>query len=299
MTLDQLRIFVAAAERGHLTQAAQALGLTQSAASAAVAALEARHDVKLFHRVGRGIELSDAGRNFLPSAKQALESAARAQRALDDLAGLKGGEIRIFASQTLANAWAPPRLAAFAQAYRDIRISVTATNTDGVARAVRDGEADFGLVEGEVPSESLIKFRLGGDRLSLYASAEHPLARRARLEAADVVRARYILREAGSGTRAEFESVMAKLGVAETDLDVLLTLPSTEAVLAALDGANALAPASDLAAAPFTAMGRIVRLPFDLSERHFTLLQHPDRPPGAAARKLIDDYFQPQRLFQT
>lgn len=58
MTLDQLRIFVAVAERQHVTRAAEALNLVQSAVSAAIANIEGRHATKLFHRVGRGIELT-------------------------------------------------------------------------------------------------------------------------------------------------------------------------------------------------------------------------------------------------
>ena len=61
MTPEQLRVFVAVAERQHVTRAAEALHLAQSAASAAIAALEQRHGVPLFHRVGRGIELVDQG----------------------------------------------------------------------------------------------------------------------------------------------------------------------------------------------------------------------------------------------
>lgn len=64
MTLEQLRIFVAVAEREHMTRAAEALGLVQSAVSAAIAALESRHGTPLFHRIGRRIELTDAGRLF-------------------------------------------------------------------------------------------------------------------------------------------------------------------------------------------------------------------------------------------
>jgi DNA-binding transcriptional LysR family regulator len=74
MTLEQLRVFVAVAERQHVTRAAQALNLAQSAASAAVAALEARHRTRLFHRVGRGIELTEAGRVFLAEARSVLAS---------------------------------------------------------------------------------------------------------------------------------------------------------------------------------------------------------------------------------
>ena len=63
MTLEQLRIFLAVAEREHVTRAAEALNLTQSATSAAIAALEARHGTRLFERIGRGIRLTAAARH--------------------------------------------------------------------------------------------------------------------------------------------------------------------------------------------------------------------------------------------
>ena len=64
-TLDQLRIFIEVAERGHMTRAAEALGLkSKSAASAAITTLEACYQTKLFDRVGRGIQLTETGRIF-------------------------------------------------------------------------------------------------------------------------------------------------------------------------------------------------------------------------------------------
>ena len=69
MTLEQLRVFVAVAERLHVTRAAAALNITQSSASAAIQALETSLDTKLFNRVGRHIELTEAGRVFLPEAR--------------------------------------------------------------------------------------------------------------------------------------------------------------------------------------------------------------------------------------
>ena len=72
MTLEQLRIFIAVAEKQHVTQAARELNLTQSATSAAIAALETRYDVKLFDRIGRGIALTQTGRDFLVEARAVL-----------------------------------------------------------------------------------------------------------------------------------------------------------------------------------------------------------------------------------
>jgi DNA-binding transcriptional LysR family regulator len=93
MTLEQLRIFVAVAEQLHVTRAARELNLTQSAASAAIAALEQRYGTALFHRIGRGIQLSDAGRTLLAEAKEVLKHAADAERALAELSGLKRGRL--------------------------------------------------------------------------------------------------------------------------------------------------------------------------------------------------------------
>jgi DNA-binding transcriptional LysR family regulator len=69
ITLEQLRVFIAVAERQHMTRASAALNLAQSAVSAAIALLEDRHGAKLFHRVGRGIELTEAGTLFLPRGR--------------------------------------------------------------------------------------------------------------------------------------------------------------------------------------------------------------------------------------
>lgn len=202
MTLEQLRVFVAVAERLHMTQAARALNLTQSAASAAVAALESRHGVMLFNRVGRGLELSEAGRVFLPEAKTVLARAEAASRVMNELAGLERGSISISASQTIANYWLPERLTAFARAHPALAVSLTVTNTRQVAQAVVNGLADVGFVEGAVESRALKSAVVGGDRLSLYAAPDHPLAHAKTIGVEDLKAASWVMREPGSGTRA-------------------------------------------------------------------------------------------------
>src|SRR5215469_352965 len=107
VTLEQLRIYVAVAERQHVTKAARALNLAQSAASHAIAALEARHDTKLFHRVGRRIELTEAGHVFLAEARAVLARADAAELALSEYGSLQRGTLSIQASQTIAGYWLP------------------------------------------------------------------------------------------------------------------------------------------------------------------------------------------------
>jgi DNA-binding transcriptional LysR family regulator len=136
MTLEQLRIFVAVAEREHVTRAAVDLNLTQSATSAAIAALEARYAIKLFNRIGRRIELTQAGRLFLVEARAVLARAATAEIVLDDIAGLKRGSLRLAASQTVGNYWLPPLMYRYRASYPGIALALTIGNTEKVADAV-------------------------------------------------------------------------------------------------------------------------------------------------------------------
>ena len=85
MTLDQLRVFVAVAERRHLTRAAEALYRSKSVVSASVAALEAEQGVRFFDRAGRGITLTRAGEVFLVEARAVLSRARRASQLLEEL----------------------------------------------------------------------------------------------------------------------------------------------------------------------------------------------------------------------
>jgi DNA-binding transcriptional LysR family regulator len=289
MTLEQLRIFVAVAERLHMTRAAEALNLTQSAASAAVAALEARYGARLFDRVGRGLILSDAGEAFLPEARAVLARAAAAAQALDDLAGLKRGRIAIHASQTIASYWLPPRLARFSEAHPHVILDLHVCNTTQVARAVLEGEADLGFVEGRLEQDGLVRTPVGADRLAVVAAAGHPLAASERLTVSDLMAFPWVLREEGSGTRFEFERALAGLGVDAAAFAVRLSLPSNEAVLGAVASGEMLSAVSDLAAAPSIAAGRIAALAIDLPERGFDLVTDRRRHRSRAATAFVEN----------
>ena len=80
MTLTQIKIFLATAEIGNLTQAAKQVGVTQSAASSSISALEDLYQIKLFKRVGRSILLSEEGKQFLPAARHFFESSEIAKK---------------------------------------------------------------------------------------------------------------------------------------------------------------------------------------------------------------------------
>jgi DNA-binding transcriptional LysR family regulator len=277
MTLEQLRIFVAVAEREHLTKAASALHLTPSAVSSAVRALENRYGAPLFHRVGRGIEMTEAGRIFLGEAKATLAHAQAAELALSELGGLKRGTLNIQASQTIASYWLPPVLVRFHDAHPAIDVRLIVGNTQSVARAVLDGTANLGFVEGEIDEPALSIRAVAEDRLIAVVAAKHPWADGRRILPNDITNARWIVREPGSGTRSAFENVLRANGIEPAALKVAIELPSNEAVLSAVESGLFVTVVSELVAARHLDARRLVRVGLDLPPRSFSMLRHRER----------------------
>ncbi len=286
MTLEQLRIFVAVAERQHVTRAAEALNLAQSAASAAIASLEGRHGAKLFSRVGRGIELTEAGRIFLDEARAVLARVELAELRLADLAGLRRGRLLVQASQTVASYWLPRRLVDFRRAHPGIEVKLTVGNTAEVVAAVLAGTVEVGFVEGPVDGSALDVTEVARDQLVVVVAAGHPWVGRADVSAAELAAGEWVLREPGSGTRVVFEDALRALGVASLT-NVALELPTNEAVRAAVEAGMGAAVISASAAVAALEAGILAQVPIDLPARAFRLIHHNERQPSHAARALI------------
>lgn len=274
MTLEQLRIFVAVAEREHVTLAARDLNLTQSATSAAVAALEARYATKLFDRVGRRIALTEAGHLFLIEARAVLARAKAAEKTLIDLAALTRGSLALAASQTVANYWLPPVIQRYRSLYPGVTIALAIDNTEGVARRIHDGAAEIGLIEGTIDDPFLTKTAFAEDELVLVAPPDHVWARRPENQPDDLRQGPWVLREKGSGTRAIFEAALAGFGLAPHDLDIAIELPSNEAVCSAVAAGVGVTVVSKLVVACAFKAGALVQVSLELPKRRFFALRH-------------------------
>lgn len=286
MTLEQLRIFVAVAEQEHMTRAASALHLTQSATSAAIAALEARYATKLFDRVGRNIKLTEAGRLFLIEARAVLARASAAETVLADLAGLRRGSLSIAASQTVGNYWLPPLLHRYRQRHPGITLDLTIGNTEQVAIRVRDGLADVGYVEGEIDDPALSVTPVAEDELVLVVGAAHPWAKLISLAPAQLRDATWIAREHGSGTRKVLEASLAGFGLSPQDIKIELALPSNESVRSAVAAGAGATIISKLVIANLLTSGGLVALKLPLPTRHFFSVRHKERYVTQAEREL-------------
>ncbi|QHC35632.1 LysR family transcriptional regulator [Komagataeibacter xylinus] len=284
MTLEQLRLFIAVAEREHVTAASRALNVTQSAVSAAIAALEERHGIKLFHRIGRGIRLTEAGRLFLPEARAVLAQAAAAENMLEEFSGLKRGTLRVVASQTIAAYWLPRFLVSFRQHYPHIVVDVAISNTEEAAGRVRDGVVDLGIVEALIDDPALAQWPLGTDRLTLIQAAPCPPAH----AGTQWLRtATWVMREPGSGTRATLEHQLRQWGIAPEELKIGLVLPSNEGVRTAIEAGAGIGALSSLVIAPALQAGTLHAVPRELGLRAFYGLRHKERYRSPAAEALL------------
>lgn len=287
MTLDQLRIFIAVAERGHMTRAAEALGMSQSAASAAIAAMESRYHTKLFNRVGRGIELTETGRLFLREARAVLDRASIARSILLDLAGQTTGTVAIAASQTIATYWLPRRLAAFHAANPGVRLNVVIRNTREVESAVVEGEVNVGLVEGPTQHPALIRQHIDQDNLVLVVASNQPplpLNVAGRLDLRAIT---WVIREAGSGTRRGLEDLAFGEGLTLDDLRIFLVLPSNEAVREAIEAGAGATVISRHVVASAVAAGKLIEIPIELPQREYAIVHHRDRHATLAQQALV------------
>jgi DNA-binding transcriptional LysR family regulator len=290
LTLDQLEVFVAVAERQHLTKAASALNLSPSAVSAAIKALEAAHGLALFHRVGRGIELTPTGRRFLGEARETLARARSARRLLDELAGAEKGVVELQASQTIANYWLPLRIMRFRAEHPGIEIKLQLGNTTTVTEAVNLGLAEIGFIEGTIDEPSLTSRHIASDRLMIVVSSRHHQVsdfaafRDDAIDSDKLLSLSWVMREAGSGTRSEFEAGLRAHGLNANQLNIVQTLPSNEAVLSAVRSTTSATALSEAVVAPFLDKGDLYALPLSLHHRAFTMLRHKERPLSAVGQ---------------
>lgn len=288
MTFEQLAIFVAVAEREHLTKAAAAINLTPSAVSASIRSLEQHYGVELFHRIGRRIELTDAGRIFLDEARKLLARSQSVELILSELGSLQRGSLNVFASQTIASYWLPPRLMEFHNRFPGIELQLTIGNTRTVADAVISGEADIGFVEGELDEPALAASIVAHDELVVVVGPSHPWAGKKALDVDDIRSGRWVMREVGSGTRSAFEETLNDLGIKAGTLDIVLVLPSNESILCALLTGSGAATVSRLAAEQYIESGRLFEVDFPAPAREFRLLRHKERHASKAALTLLD-----------
>ncbi len=221
LTLRELELFYHLCDNPHISRLAKEISMSQSAISLAIKSLEKKLGEPLFDRVGKKLVLSERGRLFRQEtfphylALKDAESHFQQER----LAGI----MKIASSKTVGNFIMPPLIFDFTLKNPSITIHREIHNSAQIIQMVREGEIDLGIIETECDEPMIVKEKFGSDRLVVVTSEER-LTREA-LYIDQLAEKKWLLREAGSGTRELF---LQELGSIAEELNIFMEFTEFE-----------------------------------------------------------------------
>lgn len=209
ITLKQLTVFTTTARLNGITKAAQALSMTQSAASQSLKELENILGHPLFTRYGRKLMINDHGQALLSKATQMLALQVQIQQPTSTILR---GELKVAASDTIGSYVMPQLLAKFISLHPQVEPKLIISNSEEVTDKLMAGQVHIGLIEAPISHQSLHLSPWRSDQLTIFCASEHVLAKQTKLTIEEMSKQRWILREHGSGTRTVFVNAMQQQG---------------------------------------------------------------------------------------
>ncbi|MEV6830434.1 LysR family transcriptional regulator [Amycolatopsis sp. NPDC051102] len=214
MELHQLAYFVAVAEEGNFTRAAERLHVAQPGVSAQVKRLERELGQELLDRSGRTVRLTDVGAAALPHARAALAAVQGVREAVEELAGLVRGQVAIGAVTSAGPVRLPDLLAGFHERYPAVEITLSEANSDTMLAALRDGRLDLAVVGLSTAPPAGIATQVLLDEPFLAVTAPSgPLAGRDEVEIADLDGLPLMALPKGTGLRTALDAAFARAGL--------------------------------------------------------------------------------------
>ena len=283
-SLRQLEVFLATAHEENITKAANSLHMSQSAASSALSELEAHFDMQLFDRVGKKLQLNALGKGVRPQAEALLQQASELERRFARNTG--GGDLSVGATLTIGNYLAVGIMARYMAEYPGDKVSLEVANTESIAQKVLNFELDIGLIEGEWQHSDIDVIPWCDDELILFCSPSHPYANKKKLTKKDLLKANWILRESGSGTRQAFDRAMHGL---LPSLNIALELQHTEAIKRAVEANLGIGCISKVALEDAFDRGSLIKLiaPQLNLKRHFYFVLHKQKYQSSAIENWV------------
>ncbi len=211
MTIRHLRVFIAVADTGKMSLAAQRLYIAQPTVSQAIAELESSYGVRLFERLSRKLYITAEGERLLDYARHIVALFDEMEEGMR-----RSGQrqiVRVGATITVGTCVLAPLVGRFEAENPQMRVKATIGNTAQIEEQICKSELDVGFVEGRVKSSDLAVRPVMEDELVLAAGRGHPFAGLSSVSLPQLRGKAFVLREKGSGTRALFDAALAKEGV--------------------------------------------------------------------------------------
>jgi DNA-binding transcriptional LysR family regulator len=233
MDISALQAFLAVAETGSFSRAAEKIFLTQPAVSKRIAALERQIGARLFDRIGRGIHLTETGQALLLRASAVLKDLEDVKRGIANLSGAMAGELSLATSHHVGLHRLPPALKQFHETYANVRLNLHFMDSEKACHAVSRGDVEMAIVTLPPTFDAPLKVeKIWDDPLDFVVSRDHPLARVKLVKPAMLLDYPAILPGPGTYTREIILSAFGPLrdriqvGMATNYLEVLKMLAS-------------------------------------------------------------------------
>ena len=213
METKHLRTLVAIVELSSFTRAGVKLGLSQSAISQQIGALERQLGVRLLRRTGTGARPTPAGELLVNHARQILARVDAAKRLVSDFDASSSGILRIGAGGAVCHHVLPDVLRELREAFPRLELHVRSGHTDLTVERLLGGEIDVGILTLPVSQPKLRLVEVGDDELVLIVARDHPLADRGRVDPVDLAEETFLICERRSRTYQLVERVLLEAGV--------------------------------------------------------------------------------------
>lgn len=231
MDISALQAFLAIAETGSFSRAAERIYRTQPAISKRIAVLEKQIGTRLFDRIGRTIRLTEAGAALLPRARDLLKEIEDIKRGLSNLSGNIAGELLLATSHHVGLHRLPGALKQFHETFTQVRLDLRFMDSEKACTAVAKGDIEFAVVTLPPRAEPPLEVeKIWDDPLDIVVSRSHPLALVKRVEPAMLLDYPAILPGPGTYTREIILNAFGALrdriqvGMATNYLEVLKML---------------------------------------------------------------------------
>tara|TARA_B100000767_G_scaffold229930_1_gene220810 strand:- start:331 stop:1206 length:876 start_codon:yes stop_codon:yes gene_type:complete len=210
-----LKAFMAVAEQGSFSRAADQLFLTQPAVSKRIIKLEQQLKTRLFDRIGRNVYLTVAGQHLLPKAKAILEAMADTVDELTNLSGRVGGQLRIATSHHISLHRLPKPLSKFIALYPQVELDIQFAESEVIYEGLLQGRWQLGIITlNPEPDTQIQQQAIWQDKMQFVAAPEHPLTQQYSIELSQLSSFPALLSKTNTFTRSIVEQDFAAQNLA-------------------------------------------------------------------------------------
>ncbi|MCL2162944.1 MAG: selenium metabolism-associated LysR family transcriptional regulator [Oscillospiraceae bacterium] len=264
MELKQLEAFVKVFELRSFSKAAEEMFLSQPSISAYINSLEKELQTQLIYRSTKEFLPTKSGEFFYEYAKEMLSLRDKSVSALKSLSDCTTGSIDILASSVPAQYILPEILGAYHKIYPSVVFNVDQADSSDVIKGISACKSEIGFVGSKIATSKCVYENFLSEKLIMIAPREKRFEKMDPIDAVSLLRDEYfIMREAGSGTRLEYEEYLRCLGVKIDELKVSAYFNNTHGIIQAVSNGLGLSIVSELAAKQYIRKKIIIPIKID------------------------------------